>query len=100
MTDSFDLNMALGFLIGVFGTVIVLVIYGLYRGFVARMRAPFQPQIVIHKTTKTPAEVIAEANRARVKLLLLIIAVMLSVLTVLEILFPGTLRVIFGVFGN
>jgi len=32
--------------------------------FVRRMRSPFQPQIIIHKTSKTPCRVVVEAFAA------------------------------------
>jgi len=77
-------------------TMLLLVmnqLYKIYVGWVKAAGSDRNPQTVVHKTSKTPSQVVTGARRARFKLLLVWITVFVAPAFVMgEYLSPGIVR--------
>ena len=93
-----------GFIVGTIVTTVILMIgnwiyYGLIKGYINRMQAADKLQTVVHKTEKTPRQVVDDASRAKRIYWVLLGSFYMVLLVLLEILRPGTLGDILSLFG-
>lgn len=82
-------NMIIGFVLGVVSTVFVLLIIYFYNKWVAIRNSYRKPQVVIHTTSKTPEQVKNEADRAELKLRLLLATIFMGLWFLAELAIPG-----------
>jgi hypothetical protein len=78
-----------GFLAGVCVMVIFYWLSRLYFGWMQSIRAVNRPQIVLHTSTRTPAQVLESAARAQLKLIIFVIVVVVIIGVGIGVIFPS-----------
>jgi hypothetical protein len=97
------INFFTGLLIGLFAAILGGWIWNLYQGWVKTRDAYKKPQIVIHTTSKTPAQVGKEADRAQIKIMLFWIFLVIALWLAVELFIPEMaqlIRILFESFWN
>lgn len=91
------------FLLGVILTLIFVLIFNFltktYQRYTKDIEAATKPQTIIHKTEKTPKEVVDAADAARVKRGLMLGASAILCLAILYTLFPNFFENLVAIFG-
>jgi hypothetical protein len=91
------------FLLGVLSTLIIVLIFNFltktYRRYTKDIEEANQPQTIIHRTPKTPKEIVDAADAARFKRTLLFGVIFILWLAFLYNLFPASFDPIVTLFG-
>ncbi|MCX6045430.1 MAG: hypothetical protein NT075_09970 [Chloroflexi bacterium] len=99
MSDEFATGFVAGLVTGVVIAGIIAFFWNMYRGWLRAAGAATRPQAVIHPTNKTPAQIIEAAARARVKMMIFWILLLLIIFISASIMFPDFLQFMLDLVG-
>ena len=88
MSDEFAAGFGAGILTGFIIAGILGFFWTMYQGWLRAANAANKPQLVNHPTNKTPAQIIEAAARARAKMVIFWILLILIIFTSASIMFP------------
>jgi hypothetical protein len=94
---SFLLGVGVGILIAIFP---LYPLWKMYRKWIGARGAYHKPQSIVHKTSKTPAEVARDAKIAGLKIFLFQLAGLVILLGIANFLFPDVIVWIGQVINN